>query len=66
MLAYILIELWGRGNEIFSNGEEKSIYQISTIGLNYVMLCKKNYVALQFCFRRGSMIQKPCLIQCIY
>lgn len=38
--------------------KEKNIYQLSTLGLSYVMLCKKNYVAVQFCSRRGSVIQK--------
>lgn len=40
-------------------GKEENVYQLSTLGLNYIMLCKKKkYVAAQFCFRRGSMIRK--------
>lgn len=37
-------------------GKEENIYQLSTLGLNYIMLGKKKSVAAQFCFGRVSMI----------
>jgi len=56
----------GKGKIGFAQwGKKKNIDQLSTLGLNYIMLCEKNYVAVQFCSRRGSMIQKLQHFQCI-